>query len=131
MEIVLGQPAQFAPHHVSVVPYPEDFADLAKGSSELAEPLVICHEKSRFAHDDSLFADAEASRSMASLKAKCRCHSPPERLVGFAQRLLPGHADIPEQMRVVGDVAERRALSTPGGPSPQGTPCGGRVRSPV
>jgi hypothetical protein len=30
--------------------------------------------------------------------------------LGFHQRLLPGYADIVEQMRVVGEVAERPAL---------------------
>jgi hypothetical protein len=34
VEILLGQPGQFAPHRVSVVPHMEDFAHLAKRPSE-------------------------------------------------------------------------------------------------
>jgi hypothetical protein len=43
VEIMLGQPGQFAPHLVSVVPHMEDFAYLAKRSSEHAKSMMICH----------------------------------------------------------------------------------------
>jgi|HubBroStandDraft_3_1064219.scaffolds.fasta_scaffold227529_2 hypothetical protein len=59
--------------------------------------------------------------------AELACDSPPERLGGFVQRLLPGHADVLEQVRIIGEFAERRALSTPSGPSPQDS----RARSPI
>jgi hypothetical protein len=34
-------------------------------------------------------------------------------------------------VRIIGEFAERRALSTPSGPSPQDTPCDSRARSPI
>jgi hypothetical protein len=46
VEILLGQPGQFAPHRVSVVPHMEDFAHLAKRPSEQAESMMIYHQKS-------------------------------------------------------------------------------------
>jgi hypothetical protein len=45
VEILLGQPRQFAPHRVSVVPHMEDFAHLAKRSSEKAKSMMIYRQK--------------------------------------------------------------------------------------
>ena len=45
VEILLGQPGQFAPHPVSVVPHMEDFAYLVKRSPEQAKSMMICHKK--------------------------------------------------------------------------------------
>jgi hypothetical protein len=48
----------------------------------------------------------------------------PKRLVGFIQRLLPSEAEIPEQMRIVGELAQRLALPAPRRLSAQRVPSG-------
>jgi hypothetical protein len=127
VEIVLGQLAQFAPHHVTAVPQIEDVAHLAERPSEQAKSMMIYHQKNRFAHDDLFF---RMLRPWIS-GAEPACDSSPERFGRFVQRLLPGHADVLEQVRIIGEFAQRRVLSTPSGPSPHDTPCDRRGRSPI
>jgi len=43
----------------------------------------------------------------------CIVESSPEGLVGLFQGLLSGQAEIPEQMRIVGEFAERLAVPAP------------------
>ena len=45
-------------------------------------------------------------------------------LVGFIQRLLPRETEIPEQMRIVGELAQRLALPAPRRLSAQRVPSG-------
>jgi hypothetical protein len=52
-------------------------------------------------------------------------------LAGLFQRLFPGHANIREQMRVVGEVAERLALAVPRPSKAPPAPALGECRSPV
>jgi hypothetical protein len=41
------------------------------------------------------------------------CASPPKWFLGFVQRLLPGEAEISEQVRIIGDCTQRLALPVP------------------
>jgi len=55
--------------------------------------------------------------------------SAPERLGGFAQRLLARQAEIAKQMRVIGDLAQRDALKRPVEQAPPSGPAGAWRRS--
>src|SRR5262249_250741 len=49
----------------------------------------------------------------------------------FFQRLFPGHSDIREQMRIVGEVAEQLALAVPSQSKAPSAPASGERRSPI
>ena len=57
------------------------------------------------------------------------CLSSPERLVGFAQRLLARQAEVAEEVLVVGKLPQRDALPPPRGPAKPAMPSSSRCRS--